>query len=331
MKNKRPTLLDVANQVGVTKMTVSRYLRQPENVALATGSKIQHAIDELGFVPSRAPEILANSKSYAIGVLLPSLTNQVFAQVLRGLESQTEAAGYQTMLAHYGYSEEIEEKRIESLLSYNIDGLLLSDRRHTPRVNKILQSAGIPVIEMMDIDVPGQYPVVGFNNHMAAYTMTQAMIQRGYQHVVYLGARMDARTSLKQHGYEQAMVDAGLTHYSVTTEKASSFSLGGQLLDECLRRYPQCDGIFCTNDDLAIGAIFECQKRGLDIPGQIAVAGFHGHDMGQVMCPQLASVITPREAIGRIAARQMLARLAGQTSHESVVDLGYKLHFGQSI
>lgn len=62
------------------------------------------------------------------------------------------------MLAHYGYSEVIEEKRIESLLSYNIVGLLLSDRHHTPRVNKILQSAGIPVIEMMDIDVPGQYP-----------------------------------------------------------------------------------------------------------------------------------------------------------------------------
>ncbi|STQ08650.1 LacI family transcriptional regulator [Enterobacter cloacae] len=73
-----------------------------------------------------------NATSRAVGVLLPSLTNQVFAEVLRGIESVTDAFGYQTMLAHYGYKPELEEERLESMLSWNIDGLILTERTHTP-------------------------------------------------------------------------------------------------------------------------------------------------------------------------------------------------------
>ena len=116
-KNKRPTLQDVADQVGVTKMTVSRYLKVPALVSAAAQEKIAIALDQLGYIPNRAPDLLSNAKSKAIGVLVPSLTNQVFAEVIRGIESITEKAGYQTMLAHYGYSADVEQERIASLLS----------------------------------------------------------------------------------------------------------------------------------------------------------------------------------------------------------------------
>lgn len=132
MKKKRPVLQDVADRVGVTKMTVSRFLRNPEQVSVALRGKIAAALDELGYIPNRAPDILSNATSRAVGVLLPSLTNQVFAEVLRGIESVTDAFGYQTMLAHYGYKPELEEERLESMLSWNIDGLILTERTHTP-------------------------------------------------------------------------------------------------------------------------------------------------------------------------------------------------------
>jgi LacI family gluconate utilization system Gnt-I transcriptional repressor len=102
-KPRRPTLQDVADLVGITKMTVSRYLKDPALVSAAVQEKIAVALDTLGYIPNRAPDLLSNAKSKAIGVLLPSLTNQVFAEVIRGIESVTEPAGYQTMLAHYGY------------------------------------------------------------------------------------------------------------------------------------------------------------------------------------------------------------------------------------
>lgn len=332
MKKKRPVLQDIADRVGVTKMTVSRYLRNPDLVSAPLRGKIAAALDELGYIPNRAPDILSNATSRAIGVLLPSLTNQVFAEVLRGIESVTDQHHYQTMLAHYGYRKEKEEERLTSLLSYNIDGLILAERDHTPRTLKMIEVAGIPVVELMDSVSPCLDMAVGFDNVAAARAMTQAIIDRGHRHTVYFGARLDERTVMKQQGYEQAMRAAGLEPHSVMIPRSSSYSVGGELLREALKRYPQMDSIFCTNDDLAVGAAFECQRLGLRIPQDMAIAGFHGHDIGQVMEPQIASVLTPRQQMGQLAAECLLARLRGEAGHDgSQIDLGFTLLHGGSI
>lgn len=329
-KKKRVSLQNVADQVGVTKMTVSRFLKNPDLVSEITRQKLAIALDQLGYIPNRAPGMLLNAKSHTIGVLIPSLTNSVFSEVLRGIESVTSLAGYQTMLAHYGYDQDKEEKFIESLLSYNIDGLLLSESTHTHKTLSMIEHSGIPVVEMMDIQ-NALMQAVGFDNVKAAQTMTETMIQRGYKHIVYLGARMDIRTKLKMQGYQQMMKAYGLTAHSMMTEESSSFSLGAKLLNKTLTKYPNTDGIFCTNDDLAIGAVFECQRQNISIPKQIAIAGFHGHDVGQAMFPKLASVITPRKRIGQVAAQQLIARLNGDPIVEKIIDLGFTISLGESI
>ncbi|RDK85135.1 LacI family transcriptional regulator [Enterobacillus tribolii] len=312
-------------------MTVSRYLRNPDQVSAPLQKKIAVALDELGYIPNRAPDILSNATSRAIGVLLPSLTNQVFAEVLRGIESVTDAHGYQTMIAHYGYQPEREEERLTSLLSYNIDGLILSERIHTPRTRKMIEVAGIPVVELMDCITPCIDIAVGFDNFAAAKAMTQEIIKRGHRHVVYFGARQDERTVIKQMGYEAAMREEGLEPNSVMVPVSSSYSTGGELMRIALERYPEMDSIFCTNDDLAIGAAFECQRRGLRIPQDMAIAGFHGHDIGQVMEPKLASVSTPRYRMGQIGAERLLARLRGEQISSQMVDVGFTLLYGGSI
>ncbi|HRM39848.1 MAG TPA: gluconate operon transcriptional repressor GntR [Escherichia coli] len=326
MKKKRPVLQDVADRVGVTKMTVSRFLRNPEQVSVALRGKIAAALDELGYIPNRAPDILSNATSRAIGVLLPSLTNQVFAEVLRGIESVTDAHGYQTMLAHYGYKPEMEQERLESMLSWNIDGLILTERTHTPRTLKMIEVAGIPVVELMDSKSPCLDIAVGFDNFEAARQMTTAIIARGHRHIAYLGARLDERTIIKQKGYEQAMLDAGLVPYSVMVEQSSSYSSGIELIRQARREYPQLDGVFCTNDDLAVGH-FTAQGNRFTV----AIAGFHGHDIGQVMEPRLASVLTPRERMGSIGAERLLARIRGESVTPKMLDLGFTLSPGGSI
>lgn len=331
MKNKRPTLQDIADRVGVTKMTVSRCLRDPAKVSAQTAAKIEQAIEELGYIPNKAPDMLSHAKSHAIGILVPSLTNQVFSDVIRGIESITEGAGYQSMLAHYGYSQEVEEQRIASLLAYHVDGLILSESAHSPRTLRMLETAGIPVIEMMDLTQNPIGQCVGFDNQKAAFDMTTAMINKGYQKIVYLGARLDVRTKLKLKGYSKALLAHGLTPQSVMTDAASSFSLGAKLLRQTLEQYPETDGVFCTNDDLAAGVVFECQRQGIEIPNQMAVAGFHGHDVGQAMVPKLASVITPRFEIGEKAATELLARLERQPIKQTQHDLGFKVSLGETV
>ncbi|POY45424.1 transcriptional regulator [Avibacterium gallinarum] len=330
-KRKRPTLQIIADHLGLTKMTISRYLRNPDSVAPETQHKIAAAIEQFGYIPNRAPDILSNAKSLAIGVLLPSLTNQVFAEVLKGIELITDKAGYQTMVAHYGYSVEKEEQRIESLLSYNVDGLILSENHHSPRTLKMLEVANIPVIEIMDSSEMGIQQVVGFDNVAAAQSMVETMIHYGHKNILYFTARMDKRTKLKMQGYENAMKKHGLTPHSLITSEPSSFTLGANLLRQALSEYPETNGIFCTNDDLAIGALFECQRLGIKIPQDIAIAGFHGHDVGQSMTPQLATVITPRLEIGKIAAQELLNRLQGIPMKSHIINLGYEIHLGQSV
>jgi len=331
MKKKRPVLQDVADRIGITKMTVSRYLRNPSQVSAALQGKIAAALDELGYIPNRAPDMLSNATSRAIGVLLPSLTNQVFADVLRGIETVTDAAGYQTLLGHFGYSPEKEELQLRSLLGWNIDGLILTERTHTAASLRMIETAGIPVIEMMDSVSPCLDMAVGFDNVEAARQMTQAILQKGHRHTVYLGARLDERTLQKERGYAAAMREAGLEPKSVMMEAASSFSAGALLLREAQQRYPLTDSLFCTNDDLAVGAMFECQRQGLKVPQQMAIAGFHGHDITLMTTPQLATVQTPRERMGHEAATMLLARIRGESVESTPRDVGFTLFAGESI
>ncbi len=116
-EKKRPVLQDVADLVGVTKMTVSRYLRNPEQVSEALRGKIAVALDELGYIPNRAPDIFSTRHQPRHRRAAAVVNQPVFSEVLRGIESVTDAFGYQTMLAHYGYKPEMEEKRLESMLS----------------------------------------------------------------------------------------------------------------------------------------------------------------------------------------------------------------------
>ncbi len=150
----------------------------------------------------------------------------------------------------------------------------------------------------MDSQSPCLDIAVGFDNFEAARQMTTAIIARGYRHIAYLGARLDERTIIKDKDTNRRCW-IGLVPYSVMVEQSSSYSSGIELIRQARREYPQLDGVFCTNDDLAVGAAFECQRLGLKVPDDMAIAGFHGHDIGQVMSDRLASVLTPRAGTGQ--------------------------------
>ncbi len=102
-------------------------------------------------------------------------------------------------------------------------------------------------------------------------------------------------------------------------------------MQEIQRDYPSADGVFCTNDDVAVGAYFECLRHGISVPEQMAIAGFHGHDVGQAMSPRLASVITPRQAIGETAAKTLLSRIRGEAPEHQIIDLGYRIEAGKTL
>jgi len=149
MKNQRVTLQDIALLAGVTKMTVSRYLRTPEKVAAETAEKIAQVMKEVNFTDG---DEARSTQKPRIGVLIPSFNNQIFADLLAGIESITLEQGYQTLVVNYDYSRQREEEHIVQLLAYPIAGLILTDSEHTLRAEKYLTAAKIPVAQVMDLE-----------------------------------------------------------------------------------------------------------------------------------------------------------------------------------
>lgn len=330
-RKARPTLQDIADRVGITKMTVSRYMRNPESVSAKTRDKIAEVVQELGYIQNRAPAMLSKSSSKAIGVLLPSLSNQVFASFAQGIEAVTNANGYEILIAHFSYDEEIEERKIASLLSYQVDGLILTGSSHTERTLQMIKTAGVPVVEAMELPSNPVDMVVGLDHIHASYTAVKTMLDKGKRHIAYFGARLDTRTKLRMEGYDKAMEEAGLPKYHILTHEHSSFTLGGELLSRALAECPELDGVFCTNDDIAIGTILACNERGIEVPQRISVVGYNALDIGQAITPRLTSIYTPRYQIGEKSAELLLQALDGKRSERNVFDMGFTISRGESL
>ena len=312
-------------------MTVSRYLRQPDSVAQVTQHKIAQVIEELGYIQNRVPAMLSKASSRAIGVVLPSLSNQIFAHLVQGIEAVTKPAGYDILITHTGYSSQEEEDKIAALLAYHVDGLILTESNHSRRTRQMLKTADIPVVETMEIPKKPLDMAVGLDHELASFEVVQQMIAAGKTQIAYLGARLDTRTQLRLQGYEQAMQAAGLTPHLVLTSAHSSFTLGGDLLAQAQQENPLLDGVFCTNDDIAVGAMMRCLYQGIKVPEQLAIVGYNGLDIGQALQPKLTSVRTPRFEIGKKSAELLLSALAGEVITAKVYDLGYDLTEGGSL
>lgn len=324
MKKQRITLNDIAVLAGVTKMTVSRFLRTPEKVKADTAERIASVIKEVGFEPdSDNPQIISQSIP-RIGVLIPSFNNQIFSELLAGIEAVTEAQGYQTLVVTYDYSLQKEEEQIAALLAFNIKALILTDTAHSLRAEKYLHAAKVPVAEVMGIATQPERINIGFDNFRAGYEATQALIEAGRKHIAYFGSMSDLRDQQRYQGYCDALSAAGLATTHISPKKVSSIEIGATMMQEALDSVPNLDAIFCTNDDLAIGVLRACQAANIDIPQRIAIVGFHGLEIGQITTPPLTSIKTPRYEVGKQATELLLQRVQG---HETVSQVILETHF----
>ena len=171
----RITLGDVAGHVGVSKITVSRALRQPDKVADPLRQRILDAIDALGYIPNRQAGSLASARTHAIALLVPSLSNGVFSDVLRGVDDIVQDTGYQVLLGHSGYSLLEEEHLVSTYLGYGVEGFILPSGQHTERTLSLLSRSGLPVVEIMGLSASPVDMSVGLD-HLPDTPLTRGYI-----------------------------------------------------------------------------------------------------------------------------------------------------------
>ncbi len=317
---------------GVSTMTASRALNQPALVSAAVRARVELAVAELGYVPNRAARALASAQSNVIVVLVPSLSNAVFTAVLEGIQDAVESGNYQLLIGNTRYADAEEEKLLGVYLQSNPDGILLSGLSHSPRVASMLAACGVPVVSMMDLASAPDQLSVGFSQFDAGYAMARYLLDKGYRRIGFLGAQLDERTLRRAAGYRKAMQDAGLAdaRRELMVADPSTIALGAELLGRLLAAAPDCDAIFCCNDDLAHGAIFQCQRRGIAVPGQLAICGFNDLPASAWMTPSVTTIDTPRYRIGFEAATLLRAVINGKTPPVNHIDLGFTLKARES-
>jgi LacI family gluconate utilization system Gnt-I transcriptional repressor len=323
----RITLAAVAERAGVATMTASRAISQPDMVSQALRDRVEQAVAELGYVPNRAARALASAKSNVIAVLVPSLSNAVFTEVLAGIQDALDAYNYQILIGNTRYSDAEEEKLLGIYLQSNPDGILLSGLSHSKRVQQMLTTSQVPIVSMMDMSTDPSQLTVGFSQFQAGHAMTRYLIDKGHKRIGFIGAQLDERTLRRAEGYRKAMQEAGLAdpRLEVMVEDPSTIALGAELVGRMLAKAPDCSAIFCCNDDLAHGAIYQCQRRGIPVPQQLAICGFNDLPASAWMNPSVTTIGTPRYRIGFEAATLLRSVIKGETPEATSIDLGFTL------
>lgn len=328
MNSSRKVILDdVAARVGVSAITVSRALRAPHMVSERLRKKIALAVDELGYVPDAAARALASNRTNVIGVIIPSMTNNVFIDVLSGIYAGLEDTNYEVQFVNTRYSSLKEEALLRVFLNQKPAGLVVTGVDQTEQSRQMLRKAPCPIVQIMEIDNEPIDLMVGISHYEAARAATNHLIEQGYRHPAFIGARMDPRSQRRLRGFRDAATKAGLFDESRvhTTLSASSVTLGAQLFGELVERHPEVDAVFCNNDDLALGVLFEAKRRNVSIPERIGLCGFNDFEMMATAEPPITSVRTFRKEMGEIAIKMILDNLEGIVCNEKIVDLGFEV------
>lgn len=321
----RPTIADVARLAGVGAITVSRALRQPEQVSETLRQRIEEAIRQLNYVPNPQAQVLASGRSNVIAVILPSLTNNVYSDVIRGIYDRVEGSGYQVQIGNTRYSTEEEDRLVTLFAGQRAAAMLLTGIDQSPATRHVLGSSGFPVVQIMEhgpvIDMG-----VGCSHLAAARAGVDHLIERGYRRIGFLGARMDTRMLRRAEGYRAAIADLPdpRPREAMTTE-SSSVSNGRSLFRRLLAEAPDTDAVACANDDLALGALFECKARGIRVPEEMGIVGFNDLEMMAAAVPSITSVRLDRYAMGARAMGMLLDRLEDRPFGPRIVDLGFEV------
>jgi LacI family transcriptional regulator, gluconate utilization system Gnt-I transcriptional repressor len=325
---RRSRLRDVARLAGVSTMTVVRVLRDPAKVTRQTRARVEAVIRKTNYTPDLMARALASSRSGIVGVVVPLLTNSLIAEIVQGLTDGLADSGLHLLAGASGFSASQEEALIRTFLSRRVEAIYLSGTTRTTASRALLRAAGIPVVEGGNLPKRPVNMAVGFSNVDAAAAATRHLVTRGYDSIGYIGAHRkdNDRARDRRAGFEAALTAAGRAVVpELCVETTLDISGGSQAMAMLLDRRPDLRAVFVSADAMAVGALFECQRRGLAIPDQIAIAGFDDLDIAGQVVPALTTIRVPRYAIGREAARMIRERLSGHTVEPKVVDLGFEL------
>jgi LacI family transcriptional regulator, gluconate utilization system Gnt-I transcriptional repressor len=327
-QSARSRLADVARRARVSTMTVARVLREPHKVAPDTRARVSAALDATGYTPDLVARALVSRRSGVVGAIVPTLSNSLIADVIQGMSDALARENRQLMVGASGFSAAGEEALVRSFLSRRVDGLYLTGTSHTAGTRALLANAGIPVIEGGNVPETAIDMAVGVSNIDAAAAVVAHLVGSYGPDIAFAGAPAadNDRMRDRRAGYERVLAEAGARVPPAWIVETPMSMEGGREAVRRLLALPRPPrALFCANDVIAAGALLEAVRRGVAVPGTLAVAGYDDLDIARELLPSLTSVRVPRYEIGKRAAELIHLALTGKRPRRAVEALDFEL------
>jgi DNA-binding LacI/PurR family transcriptional regulator len=333
VSQRRVTIRDVAEKAGCSIATVSRVLNQSGPASTDAAERVLAAADALGFSFNELGRSLQSQRSRTLGVIVPSLSNPVFAAAIEGVQAEATAAGYQILLACSNYDEPSEIQAIRTLIGKQIDGAVLTvvDPDDSPAL-ALLKAQGVPYCLMFNQPETPQ-PSVGVDNVAASRMAADMLLQAGHRNTAFLAIRFDGseRARLRHQGFSARLLEAGCPEPALLEVGDNPQDLDARL-GALFAAHEGITALYASNDMLALAAIRAVRALGLRVPEDVSVIGFDGIAIAEMVDPSLATIATPCPEMGRGATSQVITAInEDRTPAATMTALPFSFRTGGSL
>ncbi|WP_317925587.1 substrate-binding domain-containing protein [Cupriavidus sp. TA19] len=311
---ERPRIADVAALAGVSTATVSRALSNPEMVKKPTRERILRAVTSLGYVPDGAARALALGRARMIGAIVPTLDNAIFARAVQGMQNTLQNAGYQLLISAHEYSLAAETEAVRALLERSIDALVLVGADHAHETWELVSASRVPLlITWTNAAATNEFlttaPHIGFDNRLVGKLAAEHLLSLGHRAFGMISGltRHNDRARHRVEGFRTELMQAGMRLPEANVvEQPFGFDGGRAGLKHLMQLRPRPTAVFCGNDVLALGALFEAQSLTIDVPGELSIVGCDNLPISSQITPGLSTVLLPTYELGQHAALALL-------------------------
>ncbi len=325
------SIQEVAREAGVSVATVSRVFNLPDKVTPATREHVEQVARALGYMPNASARTLRTQRSRVLGVVLPTLTNPVFAECLEGIARAASAGGYAILPITTDYQIDQEERAVNLLLAGNVDGMILVVSNPATSSGLVrLAATGLPYV--LAYNRHAEHPCVSVDSEQATADLVAHLVTLGHRRITMVSGQLSASDRAQQRcrGFRRGMQEAGLGEGTVLEVPfvATAVTEIGALLQQ-----PAAPtALICSNDLLAIRSIRAAHLAGLAVPRDLSVAGFDGIAIGEDLTPMLSTVAQPNADIGRHSVELLVQSIAGGTPllPEASLTLAHHFRRGES-
>ena len=311
---------EVAKRAGVSLGTVSNVLNRPEIVAPGTRQRVQQAIDEIGFVRNGSARQLRAGTSQHIGLVVLDVANPFFTEVARGVEDLANQSGYVVILCNSDDSIEKESHYLHVLEEQRTQGVLITPVQNDASYLQRFRQRGIAVVLL---DRPSRIKdlcSVAVDDVRGGELAAAHLLKQGHRRIGFVHGPLTIRQIAdRQRGVMRAVKTAGLDPYRTIvdiTTHAQSVREGEECVEQLLSASPLPTAVFCANDLLALGLMRGLIKRGISIPGDMALVGYDDVEFASVLAVPLTSIRQPKYELGRAAAELLLDEADNPATHQ---------------